>query len=331
MHLSTKSHAGAIAAAVLACLAGTAMAQPVQRQPVLDVNFPDPHVVAVKDGLVAYATNGNIGNKHLNVQFSRSADGLTWSAPVDAMPRTPSWARRHGSDIWAPEVMKIGDKYVMYFSARHARLKRPDGLTLCVGVAVADKPEGPFDPQPEPLTCGGNIGAIDASPFRDGDDLWLYVKTDGNCCGVPTAFIAQRLSNDGLTFTGEPQVMAGITNDQPWEGKVVEAPTMIKRGPIYWLFYAANDYSNEHYATGYAMCKTPAGPCLDAKENPILKSEAGNPPLTGPGHQSLFEIDGDMWMAYHGWLGSDKDRNRRRAMYIDLIDWSTGKPAVVAR
>ncbi|ESQ90146.1 hypothetical protein ABAC460_10370 [Asticcacaulis sp. AC460] len=324
----------AIAAVTLAmtCGFGAAWAdEPVQRQPVLDVNFPDPFVLVTKDGLVAYATNSNIGNRHLNVQLSRSADGLTWSAPVDAMPRTPSWARRYGSDIWAPEVMKVGDKYVMYFSARHARKLRPDGLTLCVGVAVADAPEGPFLPKGEPLTCGGDIGAIDANPFRDGDDLWLYVKTDGNCCGVPTGIIAQRLSPDGLALTGEPHVVSGVTNDMPWEGGVIEATQMIKRGPIYWMFYAGNDYSNEKYATGYAMCKTPIGPCLDAKENPILKSEPGTPPLTGPGHQSLFEIDGDMWIAYHGWLGSDADHNRRRAMYIDLVDWSTGLPVVVAR
>lgn len=321
-----------VVAAILAGLAGIACAQePVQRRPVLDANFPDPFVLGVKDGLVAYATNGDIGNRHMNVQFSRSADGLSWSAPVDAMPRLPSWARRYGSDIWAPEVMKIGDRYVMYFSARHARKMRPDGQTLCVGVAVADAPEGPFRAQGEPLTCGGNVGAIDASPFRDGEDLWLYVKTDGNCCGVPTGIIAQRLSQDGLSLAGEPQLLSGVTNDQPWEGKVVEAPQMIKRGPVYWLFYSANDYSNDKYATGYAMCKTPAGPCLDAGENPVLKSEAGDPPLVGPGHQSLFEIDGDMWIAYHGWLGSDKDHNRRRAMYIDLLDWSTGKPVVVAR
>lgn len=304
---------------------------PVQRLPVLDADFPDPFVLPVATGLVAYATNGEVAGRHLNVQFSRSTDGVTWSTPVDAMPVAPVWARRFGSDIWAPEVMKIGAKYVMYFSARHVSHRRPDGLTLCVGAAVADSPEGPFTPEPLPLTCGGEVGAIDASPFRDGNELWLYVKTDGNCCGVPIGIIAQHLSPDGLSLIDQPHVLEGATNDKPWEGAVIEAPEMVHRGSVYWLFYAANDYGGDKYAVGYAMCKTAIGPCIDARENPILASQPGNPPLTGPGHESLFEVNGDMWISYHGWLGSEKTHDRRRAMYIDLLDWSSGLPVVLAR
>ncbi|ESQ84082.1 hypothetical protein AEAC466_10070 [Asticcacaulis sp. AC466] len=293
--------------------------------PVLDVDFPDPLVLPVDGGLVAYATNGKSGGKRLNIQFSRSSDGVHWSAPVDAMPELPRWARSSAPDVWAPEVMKIGDTYVMYFSARHKTRMRPDGLTLCVGAAVSKVPEGPFVPETKPLTCGGELGAIDASPFRDGDDLWLYVKTDGNCCGVPISIIAQRLTADGQHLAGAPALVEGVTNDKPWEGGVVEGEQMIKHDGRYYMVYAANDYGSDAYATGYAVCQGPVGRCRDADENPILKSAPG---LVGPGHQSVFDFRGRTWIAYHAWRYDGDPRKRYRALYISPLDWVDGKPVI---
>jgi len=310
-----------LAAAALTLCAGTSYAA----TPVLDVDFPDPLVLPVDGGLVAYSTNGKPAGKRLNLPFSRSSDGRTWSTPIDAMPQLPRWVRSGGPDIWAPEVMKIGDKYVMYFSGRHKTRMRPDGLTLCVGVAVADRPEGPFVAQSKPLTCGGELGVIDASPFRDGDDLWLYVKTDGNCCGVPIGIIAQRLTADGQQLAGQPMLVEGVTNDQPWEGGVVEGEQMIRHDGRYYMIYAANDYGSDKYATGYAVCNGPAGPCHDAVENPILKSA---PDLVGPGHQSVFEFQGRTWIAYHAWRNTDNPRKRYRAMYISPLDWEDGRPVI---
>ena len=42
--------------------------------------------------------------------------------------------------IWAPDINKIGDKYVMYYS-----MSTWGGEWTCgIGIATADKPEGPF-------------------------------------------------------------------------------------------------------------------------------------------------------------------------------------------
>ena len=37
-------------------------------------------------------------------------------------------------------------------------------------------------------------GTIDASPFRDGDKLYLYFKNDGNCCNKTTYLYGQELA-----------------------------------------------------------------------------------------------------------------------------------------
>jgi beta-xylosidase len=319
----------ALAAALLSGLAGlTARPDPAYR-PVLDMDFPDPFVLATDEGLFAYATNTSRGGRRLNVQASRSSDGRSWAHPWDAMPQAPAWARRPEPDIWAPEASRIGDRYVLYFSARHATRRRPDGLTLCVGAAVSDRPEGPFTPQPAPLTCGGQHGVIDASPFRDGADLWLYVKTDGNCCRTPIRFEALRLSPDGLAIVGDPTVIEGVTNDAAWEGQVVEAPQMVRHDGRYWLFYSGADYGGRAYAAGYALCDGPAGPCRDAPRNPILASTPGLRGLVGPGHPSLFQRDGQDWIAYHGWRRPLTDgRWGYRALYLDRVDWSSGAPVI---
>lgn len=291
--------------------------------PVIDADFPDPFVLPVPGGLAAYATNTRREGRAVNVQVSRSADGVRWSALREAMPRAPGWARRREPDIWAPEAIAAGGRYVLFFSARHATKRRPDGLTLCVGAAVADRPEGPFVAQPGPLTCGGEHGAIDASPFRDLDGtLWLYVKTDGNCCGAPIRVIVQKLSADGLRLEGRPTVLDGVTNDAAWEGNVIEAPEMERHGGQYVLFYAGNDYGGDRYALGYAICSGPVGPCVDAAENPILKGGRG---VTGPGHQSVFHWRGRDWIAFHGWRVGPP---RYRATYIAPLSWEGGRPVV---
>lgn len=295
--------------------------------PALDLDFPDPFILVVDDALYAYATNTVRSGRRLNVQMSRADDGSRFSDPIDAMPVTPAWVRQDRPDIWAPEVMAIDERYVLYFSARHATRRRPDGLTLCVGAAVADRPEGPFEPLPGPLSCGGAHGVIDASPFRDGDDLWLHIKTDGNCCRTPVQIQVYRLTADGLRVLGEPISLQGIANDDEWEGAVVEAPQMVVHDGRYWLFYSGADYGGPAYAVGYATCQGPFGPCADAPENPMLKTPDDASGPIGPGHQTLFRWRGCAWLAHHGWrLRIAHERWAYRALYIQQLDWTTGRP-----
>ena len=149
------------------------------QNPVLRDDFPDPFVLKDGDTFYAYATNGS--NK--NIQEATSTDLVHWTMLADAMPALAKWAQVGGSHVWAPEVIKIGSKYVMYYTARDKASNRQ-----CVGVATSDKPDGQFiDTNDKAFVCqSADGGTIDASPFRDGDKLYLYFKNDGNCCNKPT-------------------------------------------------------------------------------------------------------------------------------------------------
>lgn len=307
----------ALCAAVLAGCATT----PAPTSPVTSSigNFPDPFVLPDAGGYYAYATNGD--GKNLPTLHSR--DLQSWRALPDAMPALASWVRKEVPHVWAPEVIKLGERYVLYYTAHDLASDRQ-----CVGAAESASPAGPFvDKASKPLICQAELGGtIDASPFLEGGRLYLYFKSDGNCCNEPTHIFVQELQPDGLAVTGQPTRL--LTNGRSWEGKVIEAPTMVQRGGKYTLFYSANDFGNGTYAVGYATCAGPLGPCQPADDSPFLKSRAERN-LYGPGHQVVFRVGEQDFIAYHAWeLKPDGTRAERRFLYIDKLDWVDGKPVV---
>lgn len=297
------------------------------RNPVLRQNFPDPFLLEAGGRIYAYATNSD----GMRVQVSSSKDLQHWSTPADALVRLPAWVNQSKPDVWAPEVLRVGSQYVVYFSARSKSVTRPDGVgRLCIGTAVSEQADRDFVPRDTPLICDEFAeGVIDVSPFRDGGRLYLYYKNDGNCCDRPTWIYVRELDATGLATVG-PTTRLGVSNDQPWEGDVIEAPTMFKRGGAYYLFYSANAYDKAVYAVGYARCEGPLGPCKDASSQPLLKTPAKINGWFGPGHQSILQLQGRTIIAYHAWnVLPDGSRDRCRAMHIGEVQWSaTGEPSI---
>jgi beta-xylosidase len=286
--------------------------------PVYDKNFPDPGVLHEGGTWFAYGTN----DVTRNVPLLTSTDLVHWTKEPDVLPAVGSWAT--SGFTWAPEVIRAeSGRYVLYYTARWTKADRQ-----CIGAAVADNPRGPFtDPYPDPLICQDDEGgSIDASPFRDQDGaLYLHWKNDGNHIGVPSHLYAQRLAPDGLSLTGERVRL--LTNDKPWQGAVIEAPEMLRHDGKLYLFYSGGAYDSDGYAVGYATCDTPMGPCHDAPENPILRS---NTRAAGPGHCYPVTLEnGATWLLYHAWppdgIGSVAPG---RQMWLDRIDWRAGKPVV---
>ncbi len=290
------------------------------QNPVLVNDFADPTVVLLNDIFYGYATNAN----GKNIQFATSKDMISWTLAGDALPALPKWAKLGGSLVWAPDVMQVGSKFVMYYTARDKASNKQ-----CIGVATSDQPDGKFkDNSDKPIVCQADEGGdIDPDVFQDNNKLYLYFKNDGNCCQMPTNLYAQELAADGLSVVGQPVKL--ISNDLPWEGRVVEAPQMFKHDNNYYLFFSANDYAGVDYAVGYANCKTAVGPCQQADNNPILKSVLKKPLVVGPGGQSLLQVGDQTWIYYHAWeISSAGTKTDRRLMWLDKVDWKDSKPVV---
>lgn len=303
--------------------------------PVFRQDFPDAFVLRHGAQFIAYATNNGP-----NVPMATSTDLVHWQfvgdangKKRDALPKLGRWAK--GGFTWAPEVMELNGKFLLYYAASDSRKN-----AQCVGVAVATDPFGPFvDDRAEPIICQTALGGtIDASPFHDADGkLYLYFKNDGNRVHARTSLWGQSLAADGLSVTGQPIEL--LKDDQRWEDRVVEAPTMVKSPLGYELFFSggffgwnADEGGLSPYAMGYASCTTPLGPCKAAAENPVLHGfsdrEAGC--LSGPGHQSIFTVGTRTFMSFHAWQATSGCRKAgdQRELYIAPLFWKDGKPQI---
>jgi arabinan endo-1,5-alpha-L-arabinosidase len=284
--------------------------------PVIDQDFPDPDVLEVDGTYYAYATNG----QSRNVQVATSTDLESWEVlSEDALPDLPEWVIP--GKTWAPEVTQVGSSYVMYPTTTNFQ-----PTFQCIAVATADAPEGPFEVVgDEMLVCPDEEGgAIDASTFLDEDGtLYLLWKNDGNCCGKDTWLYIAPLSEDGLTLAGEQTRL--LKQDQPWEGNLVEAPTLVERDGTYVLMYSANDYGSDKYAIGYATADSPTGPFTKAEE-PLLTTDKSEGQFVGPGGQDVVTApDGSDRLVFHSWDLAFIERG----INVVPLEWEDGEPVVV--
>jgi beta-xylosidase len=295
--------------------------------PILAKDFPDPFVL--REGTTYYAFATNAGGK--NVPVATSTDLATWSTVADALPTLPVWAKANASLTWAPSVLKRGARYVLYYTARSS-----DAGFQCIGRAVSETPQGPYvDDTTEPFICQVTepqalCGSIDPSPFvASNGDAWLLWKSDENAaaCAGAARLWTQRLGIDGLSLIDVPTPL--LQRDRNWEMPLIEGPSMIESGNLFYLFYSGNWWESGDYGVGYAICTTPKGPCSKKTlDGPLVKSAAG---ALGPGGQEFFtDGSGKLWMSYHAWsapiVGYSNGGNR--SLRIDPIELTGGVPAL---
>lgn len=283
--------------------------------PVIRRDTPDPGVLRVGKKYWLTATGGD--PQHGMFPLYSSKDMVHWQRSGDLFPagKGPEWSK---GDFWAPEIHKVDDGFVAYFTARD------DEGKLRVGAATSKKVEGPYQDIGEPIVAESDIGVIDPTFFKDDDGRqYLYWKEDGNACGQPSVLMACELSADGTELIGEKTEV--LRNDPAtWEGDIVEAPEVMKRGDDYYLFYSGNGYWGDAYAEGAARSKSPLGPFEKAPE-PFLRS---NDHWKGPGHAALTnDGKGQDWLVYHAWHPEHVgDNDPGRMVCIDPIEWKNGWP-----
>jgi putative cell wall-binding protein len=259
---------------------------------------PDPQIVRFGSTWYAYTTGTTWGN-NIGVLTSTRPD-TGWHTITGkpygstALAGVPSWQRPNAQ--WAPGVFFYGGHYVMFYAAQ---LKTTG--QFCITVATAAAPTGPFvDRSTGPIICQGSLGgSIDPQPFIDADGRpWLHWKNnDGSSAAVSKVWAIQ-LKADGANLDGPiREVLAKNTQKYPWQA-TTDNPQMVLAGGVYYLFHTGGNWEKASYATGYAVCQGPAGPCTTA-QNPITASY-GN--VQGPGGGTVAQdTSGAWWISYHGW------------------------------
>jgi hypothetical protein len=296
-----------------------APAQVVDRyqNPVYAEDFADPFVLRAGRVFFAYSTHQGLAN----IQILSSPDLVRWQSVGTALPFLPFWAE--GPNVWAPTVLARSGHHVLYYAVREVRSGR-----FCVSVATSDAgPQGPFfDRSSEPLVCQRDRGGtIDPSTFTRADGrAFLLFKSEGIAGREPTRLWSAPLDATGLHLAGRPTEL--LHTEQPWEQPIIENPAMAYGGGRYFLFYSANRWQTAGYATGYAVCDSPLGPCRRPARPRVLSSANG---AVGPGGADFFtDTAGDPWVAYHAWSGSriGYPAGGSRSLRIDRVTFAQGRP-----
>ncbi|MBC7627694.1 glycoside hydrolase family 43 protein, partial [Ferruginibacter sp.] len=245
----------------------------------------DPSVVKIGSTYWASATSSNWFPAY---PLLHSKDLINWKTKGYVFNTLPAWADYY---FWAPEISYENGKVYIYYAA-HKK-----GGNLCLAVASADKPEGPYTDH-GPLMCEV-AGSIDAFPMRDENGkLYLIWKEDGNSVKKPTPIWAMEMNEERTQLVGEKKML--FKNELPWEKKLVEGVSMIRHGDYYYAFYAAAGCcgSGCDYVTGVARSKNLLGPWEKYEKNPLLKN---NDSWICPGHGTPIEKEGKFYFLYHGY------------------------------
>ncbi len=241
------------------------------------------------------------------------------------------WAKRQ---FWAPDAAEKDGKFYLYFPT-----KDKDDI-FRIGVAVSEKPEGPF--RPKKTAIEGSY-SMDPSVFKDDDgSYYMYFggiwggqlqRWDENNNYTPSGCETQdngipnspaispriaKMSNDMLSFAEDPKPIRIIDqNGKPiltkdHDRRFFEAAWIHKRNGIYYLSYSTG---NTHYIV-YATGDNPYGPFT-------YRGVLNNPVQGWTNHHSTIKIADKWYLFYHDTQLSGKDF-LRNVKYSEMFHNSDG-------
>ncbi len=217
-----------------------------------------------------------------------------------------SWAEKA---MWAPSVIERKGKYYLFFGANDIQ---SDEETGGIGIAVAEKPEGPYrDYLGKPLIDKFHNGAqpIDQFVFEDSDGRLYLIYGGWRHCNIV------RLKDD---LTGvEPLEDGTLFREITPEG-YVEGPFMFIRNSKYYFMWSEGGWTGPNYSVAYAIGDSPFGPF--ERIGKILQQDPSI--ATGAGHHSVIRIPGTekYYIVYHRRPLGEKDRNSREVC-IDRMEF----------
>lgn len=285
------------------------------RNPVVNYSLPDPTVIRADDGyFYLYATEDI---RHLPIHKSKNL--VDWELVGTAFTRDTRPVFEPKGGLWAPDINKIGDKYVLYYS-----MSVWGGEWSCgIGVAVADRPEGSF------TDCGklfrsneiGVQNSIDPYYMEEKGRKYLFWGSFRGIYGI-------ELSADGLS------VKPGAVKVQV-AGTAYEGTYIHKRKGYYYLFASTGtccEGLKNTYQTVVGRSKHLLGPYLNKQGESMMNNRhepliGKNDSFVGNGHNSEIVTDeaGNDWMLYHGVSVANP---QGRVLLLDKVEWKSNWPSV---
>lgn len=298
------------------CLMGCREVKTYQN-PVIPYSTPDPTVIRTKQGTYyAYGTEDI-----RNTPIYRSDNMVDWAFVGTAFTDETRPVFEPGGGLWAPDINEIDGKYVLFYS-----MSKWGGEWTCgIGVAVADKPEGPF-------TDRGMILRSKEIGVQNSIDPFYWEEEDGKrylFWGSFRGIYGIALSSDGLSIKegARPRQIAGTA----FEGTYIH-----KHNGYYYLFASVGsccEGANSTYRTVYGRSESIWGPYTNKKGESMSDNHyelfiTENEHFVGVGHNSEIIQDdaGQDWILYHGYKRTAPDSGRM--VLLDRVSWSEDWPSV---
>lgn len=282
-----------------------AQARPMSGNPILPGWYADPEAAVFGKTYWIFPTTSAPYAEQVRFDAFSSPDLVHWTRHPGVLEiEAVSWAREA---LWAPSVVEKDGRYYFFFSAND--IKNDDEVGG-IGVAVADRPEGPYrDLLGKPLVGGFHNGAqpIDQFVFKDDDGAWYMIYggwKHANIVRLKDDFSGVMPMDDGTLFkeiTPAPEY--------------VEGSLMFKRDGRYYYMWSEGGWGEPDYAVAYAIADKPTGPFK--RIGTILQQD---PKIaTSAGHHSVIHAPDDSWyIVYHRRPLGETSRHHR-ATAIDRM------------
>lgn len=211
---------------------------------------------------------------------------------------------------WAPSVIELDGKIYMYVSCVPSGCK--DAHQQAMRVAVADTPEGPFQYIKQILPPF----SIDSHVVEHKGQLYIFYSNNDETAERAGTYVCVDKMVSPTEVEGNPKIIIRPTLDeeifmrdrfkpgQHWH--TIEGAFYFRRGDTHYITYSGSSYGRPTYFVGYSVAH---GDCDDLRDlewtkypddntyHPILRQ---NDFVEGTGHNSVIEIDGELWIVYHG-------------------------------
>ena len=214
------------------------------------------------------------------------------------------WVRPDSYSMWAPDCIERGGKYYFYFPSAPK-----SGFGFGVGVAIADSPEGPFIPEPEPIK---GINGIDPCVLQASDGNAYIFWGAGRCAKLKPNMkeLADDTPKEMVKFRDREFEMMGVNCLKDLPNRQAEGPFAFEYDGNYYLTYPYVREKTE--VLGYAMSKNPMGPY---EYKGIIMAESPN---CWTNHHSIVNYKGQWYLFYHQNAFSPSD-DKRRSVQIEKL------------
>lgn len=267
--------------------------------PVVDGWYADPQIRIYNGQYWLYPTGSGAFEGQVFFDCFSSPDLATWTKHKFIVDNAAiKWVN---SALWAPDSIEKDGKYYLFFSGNDAypidrkggdlRLRpTSDPKYGGIGVAVADRPEGPYkDLIGKPLIdqFWNAAQPIDQYVFKYKNQYYMIYGGWRKCNLV-------KLAGDFKSLV--PFEDGSICKDMTPQG-YTEGPVMFERSGKWYFMWSEGNWTNSSYKVAYGMADTPFGPFK--RVGAVLENDPEV--ATGAGHHSVFNYPGsdDWYICYH--------------------------------